>query len=95
MEGGALRVDLGCREDGGVGPTLVAYLHGAGAGAVGTIEKTMVVAAAGMAGALWLAAVAVVGVAATTTVGRGAAAGAAGSGPRLDPPAGGGEEQRT
>ena len=32
LKGGALRVGLGCEGDRGVGPTLVAYLRGAGAG---------------------------------------------------------------
>ena len=78
-----------------MGPTLVAYLHGAGAGLAGTVDKIMVVAAAGMEGTLWLAAMAAVGAAAATTVGRGAAAGAAGSGLGFDPPARGGEEWHT
>ena len=101
LEGGALRVGLGCGGDGGVGPTLVAYLSEAGAGAIGTIEATTAAAAVGMTGALWLTAAAAVGVAAAAIVGGGVAVGAAavgaaaaavGSGPGLDPPTGGGEE---
>ena len=45
LEGRALRVGLGCGEDRGVGPTLVSYLRGAGAEAIGTVvEATPVVA---------------------------------------------------
>ena len=69
LEGGALRVGLGCGGDGGVGPTLVAYLRGAGAGAIGTLEATTVAAAAGIAGALWLAVAAAVGAAAVAVGG--------------------------
>ena len=58
LEGGALRVGLGCGGDGGMGPTIVSYLRGAGAGAVGTVVATTAVAAAGMVEALWLAAAA-------------------------------------
>ena len=93
LEGGALRIGLGCGGDGGVGPTLVSYLHGAGAGAARTVEATTAAAAGGMAGALWLAAAMAVGAAAAAKVGGGAVA--AVSGPGLDPPAGGGEERRT
>ena len=88
LEGGALRIGLGCGGDEGVGPTLVAYLRGAEARIAGTIEATTATVAPGMAGALLLAATTVVGGCAT-------AAAAAISGPRLDPPAGGGEEWRT
>ena len=63
----------------------------AGAGAAGTVEATT--AAAGMAGALWLAVAAVVGAAAAAAVGGGAAATTAGSRPGLDSPVGGGEER--
>ena len=52
LECRALRVGLGCGGDGRVGPTLVAYLRGAGAVAEGTVEVTIVEAAVGMAGAL-------------------------------------------
>ena len=38
LEGGALRVGLECGGDGGVGPTLVWYLRGAGASATGAWE---------------------------------------------------------
>ena len=80
-----------------MGPTLVAYLRGAGVGVVGTVEATTVTAATGMAGALWLAAAAVVGVAAVATtgavaaavVGRGIVTVAVGSAPGLDRLAGG------
>ena len=97
MEGGALRVGLGCGEDGGVGPTLVAYLLGAGAGAVGTVEVTTVEVVAGMTGALWLAAMAVVSAAAAAAATMDAAEAAAGvgSGLGLDPPARRGEELHT
>ena len=67
-----------------MGPTLVSYLHGVGARAVGTVVAITAATAAGMAGALWLAAAA--------AMGGGAAAAAAAtivSGPGLDPPAGG------
>ena len=64
-----------------MGPTLVAYLRGAGVGAVGIVEATTATAAVGMARAPWLAA--------AVAVGRGATAAATGSGPGLDPPAGG------
>ena len=84
-----------------MGPTLIAYLHGARAEAVDTVEATMATAAAGMAGALWLAAAAVVGAVAVEAVSTtaaavvGVAAVATGSGSGLDPPAGGGKEWRT
>ena len=78
-----------------MGPTLVAYLRGAGAGVVGFVEATTATAVAGMAGALWLAATTVVGVAAAAVVSRGVAVAAVGSGPGLDPPIRGGEERRT
>ena len=73
-----------------MGPTLVAYLHGAGEGAAKTVEVTTTKAAAGMAGALWLVAEVAVG-AAAAAVGTAAT----GSGLGLDLPAGGGEEWRT
>ena len=98
MEGGALRVGLGCGEDEGMWPTLVSYLHGAGVGAAGSVEATTVAATAGMAGALWLAgaaAMGAIGAVAKTVVGGDAAAAAAVSAPGLDPPVGGGEERRT
>ena len=78
-----------------MGPTVVAYLHGAGAGAEETIEATTATAATGMAGALWLAVAEVVGAAAAAAaaVGGGAvAATAALSVSGLDPPTGGGEK---
>ena len=50
LEGGALRVGLGCGGDGGVGPTLMSYLRGVGAGVAGTVEATTAAAAASMAG---------------------------------------------
>ena len=81
----ALRVGLGCGGDGGVGPTLIAYLRGAGAGAIGTVEATTTAAA----GTPWLAATTAVGAAVA------AIAVATGSRPGLDPPARGGEEWRT
>ena len=68
LEGGALQVGLVCGGDGGVGPNLVAYLRGAGAGAARTVEATTAATEVGMAEALWLA---VVG--ATTMVAVGAA----------------------
>ena len=89
-----------------MGPTLVAYLHGARVGASGTVEVTIAEAVACMSGALWLAALAVVGAATLVvvvvavgvamSVGVVAAAGAegVGSGLGLDPP-GGAEEWRT
>ena len=45
LEGGALRVGLGCGGDGGVGPTLVSYLCGVRAGATGTVVAAMATAA--------------------------------------------------
>ena len=45
---GPSEVGLGCGGDEGVGPTLVAYLRGAG---VGTVEATTAAAVVGMAGA--------------------------------------------
>ena len=75
-----------------MGPTLVAYLRGAGVGATGTVEETMATVAASMVGALWLAAAGAMGAAAVAVVGRGAVAAATGSGQGLDPPARGGEE---
>ena len=84
-----------------MGPTLVAYLCGVGAEAIGTVEVTMAAAATGMARALWLAVATVVGAAAVVAVGTAAAAAVgvatvvAGSGPGLNPPARGGEECRT
>ena len=98
LEGGALRVGLGCGGYGGVRQTLVAYLLGARAGAAGTVEDTTVAAATGMAGALWLAAaVSVGGGEATTEVVSGGAAAVAAAVSRLglDLPIGGGEEWRT
>ena len=108
MEGEALQVGLGCGGDEGVGSTLVAYLHGAGSGATGTVEATIATVAVGMAGALWLveaeavgaaaAAAAAVGgaiVAAAVVGGVTVAATAVVSDPGLDPPAGGGEERCT
>ena len=98
------RWGLECGGDGGVGPTLVPYLCGVGAGAAGTIEATTAVVAAGMAEALWLAAAMAVGAEVEATMGGGEAAATAtvgatatvvGSGPGLDPPAGGGEERCT
>ena len=86
MEGEALRVGLGCGGEGGTGPTRVSYLRGVGAGAVGTVAAATATATA-MAGVLWLKGGAAL-------VGGGAAT-AAGSGPRLEPPAGGGEEGLT
>ena len=83
-----------------MGPTLVSYMFGAGAGAVETVVATMAVAAASMVGALWLAAGAVIGGCAVVAVSVGgcaatATAAATVSGPGLDQPAGGGEEWRT
>ena len=88
---------LGCGGDGGVGPTMVAYLHKAGAGTARTIEITTFEAATGMAEALWLATVAAVGTA-VVAVGVGAAATKTtrvGSRLGLDLPARGEEEWRT
>ena len=76
-----------------MGPTLVTYLRGV----VGTVEATTAAAAVGMAGALWLAATAEVGVAVVAVVGAtavatvgvmavGAAVVVAGSGLNLCPP---------
>ena len=76
----------GCGGDGGVGPTLVSYLCGAEARAVGIVVATTATVAA------------VVDVAVAAKAGVGAAAVAAtavGSGPGLDLPAGGGVEWRT
>ena len=103
MEGGALRVGLGCGEDGGVRPTLVWYLRGAGAAATEAWEAVVASAepTAGLPGATAAAgtaavAAAVVRAAAVAVVaGAGAAAVSAGSGLGLDPPVGGGEEWRT
>ena len=100
LECRALRVGLGCGGDGGVGPNLVAYLRGAGAGVEGTVEVTTAEVTTGMAGALWLAAAVAVGAAvmmagavvAMTTVVGAATAAVVGSRLGLDPPAGGGEE---
>ena len=85
-----------------MGTTLVAYLRGARAGAVGTVEATMAAVAVGIVGALWLAAAAAVGVATAAAVGGGATTAAVGGGataaaaavsrPGLDPPTGEGEE---
>ena len=72
----------------GSGSTLVAYLRGVGAGAVGTVEVTTTEATSGMAGALWLAVAAVVAAVAATT-------GAVRSRLGLEPSAGGGEKWRT
>ena len=63
-----------------MGPTLVAYMRGAGAGVARTVEATTAVA-----GALWLTGAAVVG----------ATAAAVGSRRGLDLPTGGGEERHT
>ena len=83
-----------------MGPTLVSYLRGAGARVTGTVVATTAAVAAGMAGALWLAvAAAAMGrcaaTAATAVSGGAAVAAGAVSGPRLGPPAGGGEEWHT
>ena len=78
-----------------MGPTLVAYLCGVGARAVGAVEVTTTEAEAGMAGALWLATVIVVGAVATTVGAATAAAVGVRSKLGLDPPAGGGEEWHT
>ena len=89
-----------------MGPTLVAYLRGVGAGATRTVEVTTNEAAADMVGALRLAATAAMGAAAAAVAAVGVATVAAtgvtaaptvigvGSGLGLDPP-GGGEEWRT
>ena len=94
MEGGAFRDGLGSGGEGGIGPTLVWYLRGAGAVATEAWEAVTAFAEP-TAGLPWAAAWAAVVVgggtaAATAVVGEGAAAVAAG--PRLDPSAGGGEE---
>ena len=79
-----------------MGPTLVAYLRGAGVGVAGIVEATTKAVAAGMVGALWLAteaAATAVGASAAAAVGGGtAAAVTAVSGMGLDPLVGGGEE---
>ena len=87
-----------------MGPTLVAYLRGAGAGTTRTIEATTAAATAGMVGALWLAAAVTMGATAAAAAGMGAAAvvgegttaaAAAASGSGLDLPVGGGENRPT
>ena len=91
LDGGALRAGLGCDGAGGVGPTRVWYLLGAGASEEEPTEELPWVAAVANKAAATAAVVG--GVAATGggEVAGGAAAGAAG----LEPPAGGGEELRT
>ena len=97
MEGGALRDGLGCGGEGGTGPTRVSYLHGAGAGAVGTVEAATAAAAA-TTGVLWLeggvavTAAVVGGATEVAAVAEGTTAVAVGSRSRLDPPIRGGEE---
>ena len=78
-----------------MGPTLVAYLRGVGARAVGAVEVTTTEVEAGIAGALWLATVIVVGAVATTVGAATAATVGVRSKLGLDPPTGGGEEWRT
>ena len=97
MGGGALQVGLGCGGDGGVGPTLVAYLCEAGVRAEGAVEVTVVEAAAGMARAPWLAEAAAGATAAASTaaVATVVATAVRGSGLGLDQPARGGEEWHT
>ena len=105
MEGGALRVGLGCGGEGGTGPTLIWYLRRVGE----TPTEVRAAAAASTgptAGLPWAAARAATAVegtagaatavegtavAAAAVVGGGAAAAI---GPGLDLPAGGGEELR-
>ena len=89
LEGRPLQVGLRCGEEGGTEPTRVSYLRGAGTGATGTVAAVRAVAAA-MARVLWLA-----GGAAVAGGSAAATAAVAGSGPRLEPPAGGGEEGLT
>ena len=57
MEGGALRVGLGCGGDGGAGLTLVSYLRRAGAGVVGTVVAMTAAAAVAVGAAATAAAV--------------------------------------
>ena len=78
-----------------MGPTLVSYLRGVGAGAARTVVATTATIATGMAGALWLvAAAAVGGCAAAAAVVGGGVAGVV-LGPGLGPPTRGGEEWLT
>ena len=87
MEGGALQDGLGYGEEGGIGSTLVWYLRGAGTAATEAWEVATA-SVEPMAGLPWVA------TGAATAAGEGTTA-AATAGPRLDPPTGGGEEQRT
>ena len=89
FKGRPLQVGLGCGENGGTGPTRVSYLHGARAGAARTVAAAIATAAA-IARVLWLAGGAAVAGGSAT-----AASAVAGSGPRLEPPKGGGEEGLT
>ena len=98
MEGGAFRDGLGCRGEGGIGPTLVWYLRGARAVATKAWEAAAP-SVEPMAGLPWAAAWAVAAVGggtaavAVVVVGEGAATAAAD--PELDSPIGGGEERCT
>ena len=92
MEGGVLRVGLGCGREEGIGSTLVWYMRRAGAAATEAWD-----AAATSVGPMARLPWAVVAGEGTTVkdaaVGGGAAAVVTGQG--LDPPAGGGEEWHT
>ena len=83
LEGEALRVGLGCGGDGGVGPTLVWYLRGAGASATGAWEAAAASAepTAGLPEATVTA-----GIAAVAAAVAGVAAMSVGSGLGLDLP---------